>query len=236
MTEVEPASQSSNAGLRTAGMVDTTPRTDYTGHMKRPIAQEGGQGLCEYLQQGQNGHWHCRLLEFSGQPCAMVTPRGRIEWATTSARKLLQRYWPAGTGERNRLPRQIRQWMIMCRKRLGAKDKSPAELAPLVINRPFACLTIRHMPDGTFSALLFGEILSRLPAECLVSYGLTSRESEVLRWLTQGKSSREIAQILNISTRTVSKHLERVYLRLGVENRHAAVAMMHDELRRAAPK
>jgi len=203
--------------------------------MKRPIAEKDGPRPFEFLQQCQQGQWHCRLIEFSGQPCAIVTPNGRIKWATTNAHKLLQRYWPAGTGVGIRLPPQIRQWMLMCRKRLDAKDKSPTELAPLSINRPSACLIVRHMCESAFSALLFEEILSELPADCVVSYGLTPRETEVLRWLVQGKSSFEVARILNISTRTVSKHLERVYLRLGVENRHAAVAMVHDELRRTAP-
>jgi DNA-binding CsgD family transcriptional regulator len=203
--------------------------------MKQSIVQKDGQRVCEFLQQDPTGHWHCRLLEFSGQPCAIVTPQGRIEWATTSAHKLLQRYWPAGTGVGNRLPREIHQWMILRRKRLGAKGKSLTTLAPLVINRPSACLTVRYMPDGAFSALLFEEFLLELPADCLVSLGLTPREAEVLRWLAQGKSSFEIAAILSISDRTVSKHLERVYLKLGVENRHAAVAMVHDAMMRTAP-
>ena len=203
--------------------------------MKRPIAQKDGQRVCEFLQQGQNEHWHCRLLEFSRQSFAIITPHGRIEWATTNAHKLLQRYWPARTGVENRLPHEIRQWMILGRKRLGAKDKSSTRLAPLVINRPSARLTVRHLVDGTLAALLFEEYLLELPADRLVSHGLTPRETEVLRWLAQGKSSVEIASILNISIRTVSKHLERVYLRLGVENRYAAVAMVQEELRRTAP-
>jgi len=203
--------------------------------MKRSIAQKDGQRVCEFLQQGQIGHWHCRLLEFSGQPFAIITPPGHIEWATTSAHKLLQRYWPAGTGVGNRLPREIHQWMILRQKRLGAKGKSPTRLAPLVINRPSACLTVRYLGDGAFAALLFEERLLELPADCLVYLGLTPREVEVLRWLAQGKSSFEIAAILSISDRTVSKHLERVYLRLGVETRHAAVAMVHDALMRTAP-
>jgi DNA-binding CsgD family transcriptional regulator len=51
---------------------------------------------------------------------------------------------------------------------------------------------------------------------------LTSREREVLFWLTQGKSNAEIATILGIATATVGKHLERIYPKLGVENRAAA--------------
>lgn len=52
---------------------------------------------------------------------------------------------------------------------------------------------------------------------------LTERESEVLHWLSQGKSNAEIAVILAISPGTVKRHLENIYAKLGVENRHAAI-------------
>lgn len=199
-----------------------------------PIAKQKQRG-CEFSQQDQNGHWYCELLAFSGQPFAIVTPRLHIKWATTSAHKLLQRYWPARTGMENRLPAQIVRWMNMRRKRAGAKGNAPTIVAPLIINRPSARITVRSMRDGTFSILVFEELLLELSAERLVPYGLTPRETEVLRWLVKGKSSFEIATILNISVRTVSKHLGAAYLRLGVENCHAAVAMVHDELMRIAP-
>ncbi len=54
---------------------------------------------------------------------------------------------------------------------------------------------------------------------------LTGREAEVLNWLAGGKTNRDIAEILGMSPRTVNKHLERVYVKLGVENRAAAVAI-----------
>ena len=53
--------------------------------------------------------------------------------------------------------------------------------------------------------------------------GLTGREREVLRWLAGGKTDRDIGDILGISPRTVHKHLQRIYEKLGVETRTAAV-------------
>ena len=41
-------------------------------------------------------------------------------------------------------------------------------------------------------------------------------------WIAQGKSNRDIAEILGLSPRTVNKHLEQVYTKLGVENRASA--------------
>lgn len=54
------------------------------------------------------------------------------------------------------------------------------------------------------------------------SFGLTQRESEVLLWIARGKSNKDIGDILGLSPRTVNKHLEQVYTKLGVENRASA--------------
>ena len=60
--------------------------------------------------------------------------------------------------------------------------------------------------------------------------GLSKRESEVLRWVARGKTNSEIGIILYISSRTVSKHLENIYEKLGVECRTAAVVQILDLL------
>jgi DNA-binding CsgD family transcriptional regulator len=57
----------------------------------------------------------------------------------------------------------------------------------------------------------------------LDSLGVTRRETEVLRWLAAGKTDREIGKLLGCSHRTVQKHLQRLYVKLGVETRVAAV-------------
>ncbi|HEV8539872.1 MAG TPA: helix-turn-helix transcriptional regulator [Nitrospiraceae bacterium] len=56
----------------------------------------------------------------------------------------------------------------------------------------------------------------------LKNLGLTPREAEVLAWVAQGKSNNMIGVILGISHRTVQKHLERTFHKLGVESRTAA--------------
>ena len=54
---------------------------------------------------------------------------------------------------------------------------------------------------------------------------VTEREAEVLLWIARGKSNRDIAEILDLSPRTVNKHLEQIYAKLGVENRTSAAAL-----------
>jgi HD-GYP domain-containing protein (c-di-GMP phosphodiesterase class II) len=54
------------------------------------------------------------------------------------------------------------------------------------------------------------------------SAGLTAREVEVLRLVAQGRSNREIAAELFIAEKTARNHVERVYSKLGVNNRTQA--------------
>lgn len=52
---------------------------------------------------------------------------------------------------------------------------------------------------------------------------LSPREDEVMLWLSEGKSNEEIGIILSISHHTVKNHLDRIYRKIGVDNRHAAM-------------
>lgn len=66
--------------------------------------------------------------------------------------------------------------------------------------------------------------------EMLQSLGLTPREAEILFWVCQGKSNPEVCTILEMKLFTVKKHLENIYVKLGVENRTAASAMALEKL------
>ncbi|HEY0957989.1 MAG TPA: response regulator [Novosphingobium sp.] len=54
------------------------------------------------------------------------------------------------------------------------------------------------------------------------AFGLTPREADVLLWTAHGKSNKDMSEILNISARTVNKHLEQIFIKIGVENRASA--------------
>ena len=69
--------------------------------------------------------------------------------------------------------------------------------------------------------------LSRDAASADLShYQLTPREMDVLAWIARGKTNRDIAEILGMSPRTVNKHLEHIFVKLGVETRAAAAALV----------
>src|SRR2546423_5002612 len=92
-------------------------------------------------------------------------------------------------------------------------------LVSFVLNR-----TRRDFTDRERALLdLVRPDLQRLYRRTRMLGSLTPREAQVLNWLAHGKSDAQIAVILCISTRTVQKHLQNLYAKLGVENRIAAV-------------
>jgi DNA-binding CsgD family transcriptional regulator len=72
------------------------------------------------------------------------------------------------------------------------------------------------------------------PAPLADTYNLTPRELEVLLWVAKGKTNRDIGDILGMSPRTVNKHLEHIYEKLGVETRTAAAALAMGGVRQDA--
>ena len=65
----------------------------------------------------------------------------------------------------------------------------------------------------------------------IAAFRLTQREAEVLYWVTLGKTSKDIGDILGSSPRTVNKHLEHVFEKLGVETRTAAANLAIGKIR-----
>jgi DNA-binding CsgD family transcriptional regulator len=61
-----------------------------------------------------------------------------------------------------------------------------------------------------------------------VPFGLSPREAQVLGWVAQGKTNKEIGVILELSPRTVQKHLEHIYRKIYVESRTAAAAKAYE--------
>jgi DNA-binding CsgD family transcriptional regulator len=86
-------------------------------------------------------------------------------------------------------------------------------------------LVVRLIPASGGGLLLLEQRHTALRPVSLESLGLSRREAEVLAWVAQGKTDAVIGTILSLSPRTVAKHLEHIYQRLGVENRSAAVAL-----------
>ena len=159
-------------------------------------------------------------LDTAGRYLLAASRNGEIRWSTPQAVRLLQSAFP--TAGDNVLPETIRTWLTTSAD--GADGRQAPEL---------------ETPAGTELALTFlgrtgeDEYLFRLTRDdgddatgrLREHYGVTARESEVLLWIGRGKSNRDIAEILGLSPRTVNKHLEQIYTKLGVENRASAAVL-----------
>jgi DNA-binding NarL/FixJ family response regulator len=161
-------------------------------------------------------------LDVSGRYLLAVNGAGRLMWATPQAQRLLSDAL-AGESDEVVLPDPIPQWLEQARR--GKAGSKATIMATLPGNEPLRLQYMGKLGANEFLLRLAKDSGTDAPAEFSSELGLTTREGEVLSWLSKGKTNRDIAQILGLSPRTVDKHLEQIYAKLGVENRTAAAAI-----------
>jgi DNA-binding response OmpR family regulator/DNA-binding CsgD family transcriptional regulator len=169
-------------------------------------------------------------LDVSGRFLLAVNRQGKIMWATPQAQNLLSDNLAAGADGELVLADPMLQWLEQAQKG-KAGSKTPA-MASFPDNEQLRLQYMGKLGPNEFLLRLAKDSSANTPAEFSSELGLTSREGEVLSWLSKGKTNRDIAQILGLSPRTVDKHLEQIYAKLGVENRTAAAAIATSARRR----
>jgi DNA-binding response OmpR family regulator/DNA-binding CsgD family transcriptional regulator len=162
-------------------------------------------------------------LDVSGRYLLAVNDAGKIMWATPQAQKLLADTLAVNADDDFVLPDPMPQWLDQAQKsKAGSKA---AAMAAFPGNEQLRLQYMGKLGPNEFLLRLAKDSGAETPAEFSSELGLTTREGEVLQWLSKGKTNRDIAQILGLSPRTVDKHLEQIYSKLGVENRTAAAAI-----------
>jgi DNA-binding NarL/FixJ family response regulator len=162
-------------------------------------------------------------LDVSGRFLLAVNRQGKVMWATPQAQRLLSDNLACGTNDEMVLPEPMLQWLEQVQQGKVA-SKAPAT-ASFSNSEQLRLQYMGKLGPNEFLLRLAKETSPNMPADFGSELGLTSREGEVLSWLSKGKTNRDIAQILGLSPRTVDKHLEQIYAKLGVENRTAAAAI-----------
>ncbi|MFC4314245.1 response regulator [Steroidobacter flavus] len=160
-------------------------------------------------------------LDATGRFLLATDLGGRLLWSTPKARELLAELFPAQNEQAASLPAElVEQLMRLRREGPNASGSATMAIGP---RRLEISVLSRIGPDELLFRL--AEAGTRGDEQLLQrALSLTTREAEVLLWISRGKSNREIGEILGISPRTVNKHLEQVFVKLGVENRAAAAA------------
>jgi len=149
-----------------------------------------------------------QLRQSLNQAVVLADAAGRIVFLTRLAADLLAKHHPAA-GTASLPPAILSGESHLVVRRFAERDRHDLQMF---------VLEERGSPPG--------------PA-ALLGLGVTPREAEVLYWLAQGKSNPDIATILGANVRTVHKHVEHIFQKLGLETRHAATLAALEVLRPA---
>ena len=173
-----------------------------------------------------------------GTGVIVITGSGAVIVCSEQARLWLAEYFDAVFFARGvTLPQAVRGWIAerLDRERLGRRLRV-VRRDPLIVARGDCSLVIELIVDhGKDQHLVtLEEVALNAPAPTLEALGLTPREAEVLSWVAQGKTNREVGMILGSSGRTVQKHLEHIFEKIGVESRTAAILRAWQASRHAA--
>jgi DNA-binding NarL/FixJ family response regulator len=174
-----------------------------------------------HLANARIAHGSRAALDAAGRFLVATDGNGQLLWCTPKAKQLLSELFPAnGDGGAGLPPNVVRQLT-------GLRHQGGLAGARSIIEVDGRKMELAFLSSTGPNELLFRLTeTSTVPDEQLLQQmlALTTRESQVLLWISRGKSNREIGEILVISPRTVNKHLEQVFVKLGVENRAAAAA------------
>ena len=130
---------------------------------------------------------------------------GTVEFASAPARRLLSEFFPGVSPDR--LPVALEEWL------------ESGAVSPQISRHGARQLSVERVDDALFLEERHAEVQ------------LTVREREVLAWVAQGKMNTEIAQLLWLAPSTVSKHLENVYAKLGVNTHRRGGAVPRPDRR-----
>jgi DNA-binding CsgD family transcriptional regulator len=151
----------------------------------------------------------------SQQALLVVSPEGRIQFATARATRWLKDFSLASL---NRMPQTLAGWL--------ENANSSTQPSRFIVERAGSELSLRVICRERHSVCLLLERRNESASGNNARGVLTERQIEVLSWVARGKTNAEIASILSLKTGTIGKYLERIFPKLGVENRTAAASFV----------
>ena len=167
-----------------------------------------------------------RGMSDAGRGLVLLGSDGSVEFASESAIRVL--------GSEG-LPDTVREWLRTEARRAGSLDGASPLFLETAPRAGRWCTCCRHGREGEQDSLIVEASAEALGAEALRGLGLTARQAEVLRLVALGEQTSAIARSLGISARTVEKHLQAIFERLGVRSRSAAAATAWAGVRAATP-
>ncbi len=235
-----------------AGGVDYVTKPIRAQEVLARMAVHLGSARERFREQRQATQAHNALDAFGHATMAIhfaADPHGgaaavnavRSVWQTPLARRLMHDYFGAPPGQ---LPDAVIDWLLresaaVAEGSAGREGREGREPRTLQVNRTVGnasrqlVFALQQRTGDDDLLIVMREVSDAAVVEAMVqAFKLTLREAEVLYWVAKGKTNRDIGDILGSSPATVKKHLERVYVKLGVETRTAAAGLAMARLRR----
>ena len=154
-------------------------------------------------------------LDHAGKNVFCVSELGRLSWATPYVHELIEQIAEEDVSPWATLAILIENWL---------KTDSTINLNINCFSEPIN-IAYERQQDAMYLLRIVQKKTQKTAEDLKNNLPITKRESEVLYWVSYGKTSWEISQILVMSPRTVNKHLEQIYKKLGVDNRTSAAAL-----------
>ncbi len=170
-----------------------------------------------HLANARRGRSARMALDTAGRFLLATDRAGRLSWATPQAGKLV-----AEIGGGEGLPEVISTRLAAA---VAGGTNDPVDVDESG-ERRLRLSPLGRTGEDEWLWRLTSEEAGGEEAALKRRFGLTAREAEVCLWVARGKSNRDIGDILGLSPRTVNKHLETVFAKLGVENRASAAVLV----------
>ena len=210
---------------------------DYVSKPVRP--REVVARIAAHLQSARHATQARNALDAFGHASIALRPAdGRVLWQTPLARDLMKRHFGAGVAGAPistaaggvavplHAPASLCDWVRARVTRAGdaiAPEGGDTWSCVTGTQRLHCSLHPASAEDEWLLVLTESNNGAAIEALSL-QFRLTAREAEVLYWVAQGKTNRDIGDILGTRPKTITKHLEHVFEKLGVETRTAAAA------------
>lgn len=190
-------------------------------YITKPInAHELVARMRVHLTNARITHSARTALDSAGQYLLTLNKHGQLLWATPQVYELLKSAGALEGGNQlsTEISSSLSDWF-------DHKPEVGRKLIPGGNLNIFALEVLSLMDGNEYLLRLNRSHEPQQDTHALKEYfAVTGREADVLLWITNGKTNREIGQILDMSPRTVNKHLEQIFRKLGVENRTSAAA------------
>lgn len=175
-----------------------------------------------HLLQARLMHQQKQMLDATGSAILSMDLEGEIIWQTPVVHELLMQ----NKIDIDHFKVSIRNWLTDLFKTPHQEELLHGQYGhghqQLQLNL-LTKLSEGHLPKHVLVQLKEQTQMPTVEEIAQACSNLTPREAEVMHWVTLGKTNRDIAEILELSPRTVNKHLEHVFEKLYVETRTAAV-------------